>query len=92
VTRDPFIVYTSNVFAILGLRSLYFLLERVVDRFHYLKYGLAVILVFIGIKMLSTKTYKIPTLVSLAVVVGVLGISVAVSLLYPKRAAAAVGR
>jgi tellurite resistance protein TerC len=65
ITEDPFIVYTSNVFAILGLRSLYFALENVISRFPYLRYGLAVILVFIGIKMMLTDVYKIPIWASL---------------------------
>jgi tellurite resistance protein TerC len=81
VTRDPFIVFTSNVMAILGLRSMYFLLADIVDRFVYLKTGLAVILSFIGVKLLLLDIYKIPTAVSLAVVVGVLAISVIASLI-----------
>jgi tellurite resistance protein TerC len=87
VTQDPFIVYTSNVFAILGLRSLYFALAGVMDKFHYLKLGLGVVLSFVGVKMLlSHSAYKIPTLTSLAVIVGVIGLSVIVSLLRPKPA------
>ena len=86
VTTDPFIVYTSNVFAILGLRSLYFLLANVVDRFHLLKYGLATILSFVGVKMVITDIYKIPVPVSLGVIVGVLALSIILSLLYPKAA------
>ncbi len=81
VTRDPFIVFTSNVMAILGLRSLYFLLADIVDRFVYLKTGLAVILSFIGVKLLLLEVYKIPTVVSLGVVIGVLAVSVVASLL-----------
>jgi tellurite resistance protein TerC len=81
VTRDPFIVFTSNVMAILGLRSMYFLLADIVDRFVYLKTGLAVILSFIGTKLLLLDVYKIPTAISLAVVVGVLAISIVASLL-----------
>ena len=73
VTRDPFIVFTSNIFAILGLRSLYFLLAAVVDRFHLLKYGIAVILMFVGVKMLGEQWFHIDILVSLAVILGVLG-------------------
>ena len=73
VTTDPFIVYTSNVFAILGLRSLYFALAGVMDKFHYLKIGLGVVLAFVGVKMLLAHTaWKIPTLLSL----GVKGISI----------------
>jgi len=86
VTKDPFIVYTSNVFAILGLRSLYFALAGVLDKFHYLKIGLGVVLSFVGVKMLLGHTaWKIDTLVSLAVIVGILAISVVMSLLRPKR-------
>ena len=86
VTKDPFIVYTSNVFAILGLRSLYFALAGVMDKFHYLKIGLGVVLTFVGVKMLLGHTpYKIDTLVSLGVIVGVLTISVLLSLLWPKK-------
>ena len=88
VTKDPFIVYTSNVFAILGLRSLYFSLAGVMDKFHYLKIGLGVVLTFVGVKMLLGHTaYKIDTLVSLGVIVAVLALSVIFSLLWPKKAA-----
>jgi tellurite resistance protein TerC len=80
VTEDPFIVYTSNVFAILGLRSLYFVLAGVMDKFHYLKLGLAVILTFVGGKMVLVDIYKIPIPVSLSVIVGVLAIAVIASL------------
>jgi tellurite resistance protein TerC len=80
VTQDPFIVYTSNVFAILGLRALYFLLADVMDKFHYLKYGLAAVLTFVGAKMVIVDFYKIPTGVSLGVVIGILTISILVSL------------
>jgi tellurite resistance protein TerC len=83
VTRDPFLVYTSNVFAILGLRSLYFLLVGVVGKFHLLKYGLAVILVFVGIKMVGVEFFHVPILLSLSVIVGVLATSVVASLLIP---------
>jgi tellurite resistance protein TerC len=77
VTTDPFIVFTSNIFAILGLRSLYFLLAGAADRFHYLRLGLAVVLVFIGAKM--TFDLKIPAYVSLGVVAIVLGTAIALS-------------
>ncbi|MET0397683.1 MAG: TerC family protein [Longimicrobiaceae bacterium] len=87
VTTDPFLVYTSNVFAILGLRSLYFLLAGVIHRFHYLKLGLAVVLVFVGAKMLLVDVYKIPIGISLGVIALVLAGSVAASLLFPKQAA-----
>jgi tellurite resistance protein TerC len=86
VTTDPFIVYTSNVFAILGLRSLYFALAGVMDKFHYLKIGLGVVLTFVGVKMLLAHTpWKIDTLVSLGVIVMVLAGSVAASWLWPKK-------
>jgi tellurite resistance protein TerC len=86
VTKDPFIVYTSNVFAILGLRSLYFALAGVMDKFHYLKIGLGVVLSFVGVKMLLGHTpWKIDTLVSLGVIIGILGISVIASLMRPKK-------
>lgn len=85
VTTDPFIVYTSNVFAILGLRSLYFALAGVMDKFHYLKVGLGVVLAFVGVKMLlAHSAWKIDTLVALGVVVAILAVSVAASLLWPR--------
>jgi tellurite resistance protein TerC len=80
VTQEPFIVYTSNVFAILGLRALYFLLADVMDKFEYLKYGLAAVLTFVGIKMVIVDFYKIPTGASLGVVAGILTISILASL------------
>ncbi|HEU4434346.1 MAG TPA: TerC family protein, partial [Pyrinomonadaceae bacterium] len=84
ITRDTFIVYTSNVFAILGLRSMYFLLAGVVDKFRYLRFGLAIVLSFIGIKMLITAFgVHIPTWLSLAVVAAVLIGSIGASLLFP---------
>lgn len=86
VTQDPFLVYTSNVFAILGLRALYFLLAGVIERFHYLKLGLAVVLVFVGTKMLLENVFTIPTALSLGVIAFVLAASVTFSLLYPKAA------
>jgi tellurite resistance protein TerC len=89
VTRDPFIVFTSNVFAILGLRSLFFLLAGVMDRFHLLKYGLAVVLAFVGAKMLLAGVYPIPIGVSLGVVALVLATAVGASLLFPARIATA---
>ncbi len=86
VTTDPFIVYTSNVFAILGLRSLYFALAGVMDKFHYLKIGLGVVLTFVGVKMILAHTaWKIDTLVSLGVIVVILTTSVVCSLLMPKK-------
>jgi len=88
VTNDPFIVFTSNVFAILGLRSLYFLLADLADRFRYLKTGLAAVLVFVGAKMSAVEVVKIPPLVSLAVVAGILAASVVASVLRPRGSAA----
>jgi tellurite resistance protein TerC len=81
VTNDPFLVYTSNVFAILGLRSLYFVLAGVIDKFYYLKLGLSAVLTFVGIKMVLVDIYKIPVLVSLGVIATILTISVVASLL-----------
>jgi tellurite resistance protein TerC len=87
ITRDPFIVYTSNIFAILGMRALYFLLAGVIHTFHYLKLGLSVVLAFVGAKMLVSEILRIPIGVSLAIVASVLGASVAASLLKSRRAA-----
>ena len=81
VTKDPFIVLTSNIFAILGLRALYFLLADMATRFHLLKYGLAVVLMFVGTKMLIVDWFKIPVAVSLGVIIAVLGTSMMLSLL-----------
>lgn len=86
VTRDPFIVYTSNVFAILGLRSLYFVLRGAVDRFHYLRHSLATILTFVGVKMLLTDIYKIPIGIALLVIVLSLAVGIAASLVRERRA------
>ena len=80
VTTDPFIVYTSNIFAILGLRALYFILVDMADRFELLKYGLAIILMFIGVKLLIMEFFKIPILLSLGFVIGVLAISIIASI------------
>lgn len=88
ITTDTFLVYTSNVFAILGLRALYFLLAGIIHRFHFLKLGLSVVLVFVGAKMLLTDIYKVPVGVSLGVIALVLATAVAASLLFPKAAAA----
>ena len=85
VTPDPFIVYTSNVFAILGLRSIYFALAGMMGIFHYLSEGLAVILVFIGAKMLLSHFFVIPTAWALGVVAGILAISVVASLMFPEK-------
>jgi tellurite resistance protein TerC len=85
VTRDPFIVYTSNIFAILGLRAMYFLLAGVMDRFRYLKPGLAAVLVFVGVKMMIVEIYKIPIAVSLGVVAAILTVSIVASLIVTGR-------
>jgi tellurite resistance protein TerC len=85
ITRDPFIVYTSNVFAILGLRSLYFALAGIMKLFHHLHYGLAVILSFVGVKLMLSGVFKIPTGISLGIVFGVLALSVIASLLWPPK-------
>jgi tellurite resistance protein TerC len=88
ITLNAFIVYTSNVFAILGLRSMYFALAGVMDLFHYLHYGLSVVLIFIGLKMLGSHYVNIPTGWALVVVLLVLGASIFASLLNPKKKAA----
>jgi tellurite resistance protein TerC len=85
VTSDPFIVFTSNIFAILGLRSLYFLLAGVIEKFRYLKVGLSFILVFVGAKMLLVDVYKVPIVTSLLVIAAMLGASIVASLLIPPR-------
>lgn len=85
VTTDPFLVFTSNIFAVMGLRSLYFVLAAVVDRFHLLKYGLALILTFVGAKMLLEKWVEIDIMVSLLVILGVLIVSVVASLIWTKH-------
>jgi tellurite resistance protein TerC len=79
VTRDPFIVFTSNICAVLGMRSLYFLLAHVIDRFRYLKFGLAAVLCFVGARLLLHDVFEIPTLVSLAVIVVLVGSAMLVS-------------
>jgi len=87
ITLNPFIVYTSNIFAILGLRSLYFALAGVMRLFYYLRYGLMVVLIFVGVKMLLSAAdfYKIPTGIALGVVAGVLLVSVIVSIIWPRK-------
>jgi TerC family integral membrane protein len=87
VTRDPFLVYSSNVFAILGLRALFFVLAGMLDRFVFLKTGVAFILVFVGLKMLVSAWVHLPTLISLAVIVTTLAISVILSLRHTSREA-----
>jgi tellurite resistance protein TerC len=86
VTKDPFLVYTSNVCAILGLRSLYFLMAGVIDKFYLLKLGVAVVLTFVGVKMLLGGVYVIPIHISLLVIVGILAVSVAASMAFPRKA------
>ena len=86
VTSDPFIVYTSNVFAILGLRALYFLLAGMVQRFVYLKPALSAILVWVGAKMLLTDVYKVPTLASLGVIAALLALAAAASVIHERNA------
>jgi tellurite resistance protein TerC len=87
ITRNAFIVYTSNVFAILGLRSMYFALAGLMDLFHYLHYGLSVVLIFIGVKMLGSHYFDIPTEWTLAIVLFVLGASILASLMNPQKTA-----
>jgi len=84
ITLNAFIVYTSNVFAILGLRSMYFVLAEMMELFHYLHYGLSVVLIFVGVKMLLSHYYQIPTVATLAVVAGVLALSVLASVARPQ--------
>ena len=84
ITDDPFIVLTSNVFAVLGLRAMFFLLQGMADRFHLLPYGLALVLMFIGAKMLLIDMYKIPITVSLGVVAATIGATIALSMLRPQ--------
>jgi tellurite resistance protein TerC len=85
VTRNPFLVYTSNVFAILGLRSMYFVLAGVIGRFHLLKYGLSIVLCFVGAKMLLSEVYPLGIGLSLGIVAGVLAVSVLLSLIIPPK-------
>ena len=84
VTTDPFLVFTSNIFAILGLRSLYFLLAAAIDRFYLLKYALAVILTFVGVKMLGERYFEIGIVASLAIILGVLAVAVVASIVWPR--------
>ncbi|HEX8748516.1 MAG TPA: hypothetical protein VF717_15200, partial [Pyrinomonadaceae bacterium] len=88
LTKEPLIVFTSNIFAILGLRAMYFLLAGAVDKFHLLKYGLAIVLVFVGLKMLWLNDAfggKFPIGISLGIIGGVLILSITLSLLFPKK-------
>jgi tellurite resistance protein TerC len=89
ITRDPFIVYTSNICAILGLRSLYFLVAKMITRFVYLKSGLAIVLAFVGAKMMLRDVLEIPTLLSLAFVIGVLAATIGISMAVTRRAGSA---
>jgi len=92
ITRDPFLVFTSNIFAVMGLRSLFFLLAHVVTKFHLLKYGLALILTFVGVKMIIEHWVHIPILLSLGVVLAVLALSIVGSLIWPKAHQASEGK
>ena len=85
ITTDPFIVLTSNVFAVLGLRAMFFLLAGMADRFHLLPYGLALVLAFIGIKMMLIDIFKIPTPISLGVVAVIIAATVVLSLKNPPK-------
>lgn len=89
ITTDPFIVLTSNVFAILGLRAMYFLLADMADRFSLLKYGLAVVLMFVGVKMMLIDVFKIPVWISLGIVASIIAVSVVLSLRLTKTSPAA---
>ncbi len=83
VTEDPFIVFTSNIFAVLGLRALYFALAGMMEKFHYLKVGLGLVLSFVGVKMLIADVYKLPIVASLVVIASLLGASIVASILRP---------
>ena len=85
VTRDPFIVFSSNIFAVLGLRSLYFLLADLMGKFHYLKYGLGLVLAFVGLKMLLSEWWHMPITLSLGVILALLGGAVLASWLFPPK-------
>lgn len=85
VSNDTFIIFTSNVFAVLGLRALYFALAGITKYFHYLKYGLSAILVFVGVKMVIVGFYKIPIVYSLFTIVGILAVSILLSVIFPKK-------
>jgi len=85
ITRDPFIVYTSNICAIIGLRSLYFLLAKLIDRFVYLRIGLGFVLSFVGLKMITADYFRVPTLVSLAVIVLILALTIILSTIVTQK-------
>jgi len=92
ITRDPFIVYTSNICAILGLRSLYFLLAGLMNRFIYLRTGLALVLGFVGIKMIIADYVPLPRVLSLAIIALILGITIALSMFKTQNGVAAEGK
>ena len=92
ITQDPFIVYTSNICAILGLRSLYFVVASLMDRFVYLRIGLAFVLGFVGLKMILAKYFRVPTLISLGVIVFILAITVVISVLVTRNRGGADNR
>lgn len=85
ITQDPFVVYTSNIFAVLGLRALFFALAGFMQLFHFLNYGLSIVLAFVGVKMLISDFYKVPTPMALGFVAAVLILSVIASLIWPKK-------
>jgi tellurite resistance protein TerC len=85
ISTDSFIIFTSNVFAILGLRALYFALAGITQYFHYLKYGLSAILVFVGVKMVIVGFYKIPIVYSLLTILGILIVSIVLSVIFPQK-------
>ena len=85
ISQDPLIVYTSNIFAIMGLRSIFFALAGIIQLFHYLQYGLSIILIFVGTKMVLSNVYKIPVGIALGVVAGILAVSVLISVLWPPK-------
>ena len=88
ITQDTFIVYTSNICAILGLRSLYFLLANLMNRFVYLRVGLSIILIFVGIKMILSKTFPIPNYISLVVIMAILLITICASIFMTRNRSA----
>jgi TerC family integral membrane protein len=90
VTTDPFLVYTSNVFAILGLRSLYFVFANIIDKFYYLRPGLAVVLSYVGMKMILADIYHIPSALSLLVIAGILAITIVASIMRARRVSQSV--
>ena len=85
ITQDTFLVYSSNIFAIIGLRSLYFLLNGMADKFPYLKYGISVILLFVGVKMLASHYIHIPVLLSLGIIVAILALAILASRVFPPK-------